>query len=391
MQIDEKALVQEVRDWLREPDWAETWTFSEWLKRRPVQQIEKLTLAYEAAKPAPVSEAVAWIDASALPLPKDTRDTSHMAVVHASQRDGFGGRRIPLYTKPPENCTVSPAPADPRQQVEGVKPLEWSQFDYTPLRKGLEAQTEVGIWRVFHFDEGWSWWRGRNSRSAYLLLETEAKAAAQADYEARICSALIHAPATAPAPAEMVEADGDRMKRALERIQGLADSGFDPPEGVATRIEWIEAELADEPNRPLYGSGEEEPRRNGHEIAELIVEHAGLVARAALAAPASAKVEAPGHTDLMVAPEGLDAFMEANPLPEEPPLTIGQTGKTAEGVEVVVVPREITPAMAVAGEAAIEETMDYSRDTESSWPVESPMEWAGAAYIAMTSPEALGE
>lgn len=41
--------------------------------------------------------------------------------------------------------------------------------------------------------------------------------------------------------------------------------------------------------------------------------------RAALVAALSSTAgQAPGHTDLMVAPESIDAFMEANPLPDEP-------------------------------------------------------------------------
>ncbi len=39
----------------------------------------------------------------------------------------------------------------------------------------------------------------------------------------------------------------------------------------------------------------------------------------------------------------------AEKLTKRAPLTIGQTGKTAEGVEVVVVPREPTEAMIEAG------------------------------------------
>ena len=58
---------------------------------------------------------------------------------------------------------------------------------------------------------------------------------------------------------------------------------------------------------------------------------------------------------------------------------------TVEGVEAVVVPAKHTAAMALAGEAAIEEVMDYTRDTNSTYLVETPMEWAGAAYAAMLS------
>lgn len=42
-----------------------------------------------------------------------------------------------------------------------------------------------------------------------------------------------------------------------------------------------------------------------------------LTHRGALIAGFSPEAVAPGHTDLMVTPESLDAFMEANPLPPE--------------------------------------------------------------------------
>lgn len=42
--------------------------------------------------------------------------------------------------------------------------------------------------------------------------------------------------------------------------------------------------------------------------------------------------EAPGMTDLMVSPESLDAFMEANPLPEDPIATAEARGYRA-GIE----------------------------------------------------------
>lgn len=53
-------------------------------------------------------EVVAWIDSSTLPLKSDTRDTSHVALVYASESDGFGGRRLPLVLATPEPLS-SPA------------------------------------------------------------------------------------------------------------------------------------------------------------------------------------------------------------------------------------------------------------------------------------------
>lgn len=82
-------------------------------------------------------------------------------------------------------------------------------------------------------------------------------------------------------PTPPAKDDAVRLREALERIQARAD-GWVPKEGFAARISWIEAELDDEPNRPLYRKGDVPPCRNGHEVTELIAEHAGLVARAAL-------------------------------------------------------------------------------------------------------------
>lgn len=73
-----------------------------------------------------------------------------------------------------------------------------------------------------------------------------------------------------------------RLVGALERIRHRAD-GWVPEEGFEARIAWIEAELDDEPNRMPYGDGITPPCRNGYEVSELLAEHAGLVARQALA------------------------------------------------------------------------------------------------------------
>ncbi|MDY8108239.1 hypothetical protein U0C82_03630 [Fulvimarina sp. 2208YS6-2-32] len=49
----------------------------------------------------------------------------------------------------------------------------------------------------------------------------------------------------------------------------------------------------------------------------------------------------------------------------------------------VVVPREPTKQMAVAGEDAIQEAIDYTTDTHSTYIIELPMEWAMVGYRAM--------
>jgi hypothetical protein len=61
----------------------------------------------------------------------------------------------------------------------------------------------------------------------------------------------------------------------VERMSGLTDED-------RARLAWIKAELKDEPNRPLYGlDGSSQPCRNGHEIAELLLEQAELELKAA--------------------------------------------------------------------------------------------------------------
>lgn len=161
-------------------------------------------------------EPVAWIYASALPLQKDTRDTSHMAMVYASRSGGFGGQRVALYDRP--------APVGSAQVK--VKPLEWREFQYTPLRVGFEASTEIGVWRVFEFDEGWAWWRNADSRSAYLTSEVSVKAAAQSDYEARIRASLA-TDAEGDRPAHVEQAGPEIAVQRQPRRMTVAEPGKD--------------------------------------------------------------------------------------------------------------------------------------------------------------------
>lgn len=71
-----------------------------------------------------------------------------------------------------------------------VKALEWAEVPFSSIRNCLKAETMVGTWRVFHFDEGWSWWRDADCRSPYVSSEEAAIAAAQADCERRILSSI---------------------------------------------------------------------------------------------------------------------------------------------------------------------------------------------------------
>jgi len=77
-----------------------------------------------------------------------------------------------------------------------VKPLVWWEWagvphnHYVPHRSGYIAETSVCIYRIFPFDEGWAWWWNADTRNGYLESEAAAMAAAQADYERRILSAI---------------------------------------------------------------------------------------------------------------------------------------------------------------------------------------------------------
>lgn len=155
---------------------------------------------------------------------------------------------------------ASPAPADPRrEQVEAVavKALRWKR-----RRRGSDdfyVETDVGEYCAGLVHSSYVAIR-RSIRDAQLHDEVlsrglgleEAREAAQADYEARIRSALVPAPATAPAPAaEACPAVIVAMGKQLDVLRCRAD-------------------LSDADLAALYRAG----------------------VSAALAAPASAKVEA---------------------------------------------------------------------------------------------------
>lgn len=98
-----------------------------------------------------------------------------------------------------------------------------------------------------------------------------------------VLQAALTRPSAPPASGEV-----ERLREALERI--AAWSGEEAlPDAWQERLAWIESELEDEPNRPLYALDSEQPLcRNGNELAELLLECIGLTARAALQ-PASDK------------------------------------------------------------------------------------------------------
>lgn len=82
------------------------------------------------------------------------------------------------------------APLNPRKETAGVKPLEWSSAGPTTQA----AETILG-W--YHIDRRWNmetppvwYWKRSGGWLSACETEDEAKAAAQADYEQRILSAL---------------------------------------------------------------------------------------------------------------------------------------------------------------------------------------------------------
>jgi hypothetical protein len=91
--------------------------------------------------------------------------------------------------------TRSKAMTDTRREEIAVKPLEWEWFDAWTWW----AETVVGKYRVEERGKQWAW--TLNEADSYTHGENEesefaAKAAAQADYERRILSAITPAPET---------------------------------------------------------------------------------------------------------------------------------------------------------------------------------------------------
>lgn len=87
--------------------------------------------------------------------------------------------------------TAPPAPASPAQPETGgvrVKPLEWRS-----VGPNFVAETPVGEWTVEYYDDDGGGWVAIYNDAGDVgehATEAEAKAAAQADYEQRIRSAL---------------------------------------------------------------------------------------------------------------------------------------------------------------------------------------------------------
>lgn len=118
------------------------------------------------------------------------------------------------------------APASERGEAVVVKPLEWGP-GYTSGSETFYAKTILGMWSVWEIGNGY--FRGPTDHGGTPVpggIEA-AKAAAQADYEARILSALAHPPA-------------DEIAALRERVAYWQDVA----EAAGGRILEREAELA---------------------------------------------------------------------------------------------------------------------------------------------------
>lgn len=163
-------------------------------------------LAYEAAKPATASEAVALRDRIADLIDETAEVRGEHPSDHAvlQNADEIADAILKLH----------PTPAiEPRPEAVAVKALEWREFD-----KHLIARAEpVGVYAVL-CSEGFEArlsgeWLGRFG--SYQAART----ACQSDYEARIRSALA-TPAPAPAASGGLEAERQRCAAIVEDIIG---------------------------------------------------------------------------------------------------------------------------------------------------------------------------
>lgn len=102
-----------------------------------------------------------------------------------------------------------------------VKPLEWEDWS-AQHRTNITAMTQFGRYGVIqlHFPEMHYKIEPPVGKPLSALTLEAAKAAAQADYEARIRSALVPAPALTrtAARADAAEAENKRLREALQDI-----------------------------------------------------------------------------------------------------------------------------------------------------------------------------
>lgn len=94
-----------------------------------------------------------------------------------------------------------------------VKPLEWVQEVDAPCQR-WSAVSACGRYEVGKslLDHDWYWWSPGNMEHPREATEARAKAAAQADYDARIRSALVN-----PAPSALSAARQQGVLEGLER------------------------------------------------------------------------------------------------------------------------------------------------------------------------------
>lgn len=117
-----------------------------------------------------------------------------------------------------------------------VKPLVWHKSHITPWDG--DWHTVPTQYTIRCADEnGWKW--ATNGGFGYALSDSEAKAAAQADYEARIMSSL------ELSPADDKDATIARLTRKLEWVRASRDHWLGAFEAEQSRAEQAEAKLAE--------------------------------------------------------------------------------------------------------------------------------------------------
>lgn len=121
-----------------------------------------------------------------------------------------------------------------------VKPLVWEDWTLTPIRASC-AQTLLGRYKVQERASGAGWMLVfPNGNLTNRESEQAAKAAAQADYEARILAALDMTPD--PRVTALVEAAG-KLLVMIDALKAESGRGIDYGEEDAFRMgEWFDAE-----------------------------------------------------------------------------------------------------------------------------------------------------
>ena len=270
-------------------------------------------------------------------------DLGGMAFVFILEPDlEWGGRRPKRF--PTLDAAKAAAQADYERRVlaalptQGwrVKPLVWKEHNDGNHRKGevFSTRSPVSFAPIAAHKKHDGWWLNVDCKT-YPTLNT-AKAAAQADYEARILAAL----EPAEQPVATSEAGGvEGLQTAGRDMLALHDgflSGADVDRPAANRLHLAASFGAQA--FAVCPIPDARPAAMIRAIALALIDpmHSDLdyLRRVNMARP----VEAPMMTDLMVDPENIDDFLAANPLP---PTHVGdseqpETAINAAPVDVLV-------------------------------------------------------